>query len=98
KVGEPWDAARIDSALHDLQQWYVGDGLYGDGPHFHWDYYNSFVMQPMLLNIFDALGAQASRWSALQQPILTRATRYAAIEERLIGPDGAYPPIGRSLA
>jgi hypothetical protein len=98
KVGEAWDAARVDSALRDLQQWYMGDGVYGDGPHFHWDYYNSFVMQPMLLNIFDALGDHASRWSASQPLIVARAQRYAAIEERLIGPDGSYPPIGRSLA
>ena len=103
RVGESWDPARVDSALRDLSQWYVGDGAYGDGPHFHWDYYNSFVMQPMLLNILDvvgqaALGDQAARWSALRQPILARARRYAAIQERLIAPDGTYPPIGRSLA
>jgi hypothetical protein len=65
-------------------------------------------MQPMLLNILDALGDQAARrvapgdqaarWSALRQPIVLRAQRYAAIEERLIAPDGTYPPIGRSLA
>ena len=97
-VGEAWDPMRIDYALREHQQWYMGDGVYGDGPHFHWDYYNSFVIQPMLLNIFDALGNQASRWSALREPILDRARRYAAIQERLIGPDGTYPPIGRSLA
>ena len=98
KVRETWDPTPIDYALRELQQWYMGDGVYGDGPHFHWDYYNSFVMQPMLLSIFDALGDQAARWSALLPPIQARAARYAAIEERLIAPDGTYPPIGRSLA
>ncbi len=102
KIGEEWDATRIDTALRDLEQWYVGDGLYGDGPRFHWDYYNSFVIQPMLLNILDAVRDahqdQASRWSALRPPIQARAQRYAAIEERLIAPDATYPPIGRSLA
>ena len=34
-----------------MNTWYKGDGVYGDGPPFHWDYYNSFVIQPMLLNI-----------------------------------------------
>jgi hypothetical protein len=29
---------------------------------------------------------------------LTRARRYAAIQERLIAPDGSFPAIGRSLA
>jgi hypothetical protein len=27
-----------------------------------------------------------------------RAKRYAAVQERMIGPDGTFPPIGRSLA
>jgi hypothetical protein len=100
KVGESWDSARVDTALRDLEQWYVGDGVYGDGPHFHWDYYNSFVMQPMLLNILDALGDgdRAARWSALRSSVVARAQRYAAIQERLIAPDATYPPIGRSLA
>lgn len=29
---------------------YKGDGAYGDGKMFHWDYYNSYVMQPMLID------------------------------------------------
>jgi len=98
KAGEPWDAMRIDYALRQHQQWYVGDGLYGDGPQFHWDYYNSFVIQPMLLNVLDAVGPAAGRWAAMRAPILARARRYAAIQERLISPEGTFPAIGRSLA
>ncbi len=98
KIGQPWDAMRIDYALREHQQWYVGDGLYGDGPHFHWDYYNSFVIQPMLLHILDALGPAAERWSTLRDPIHSRARRYAAIQERLISPEATFPAIGRSLA
>ena len=37
-------------------QWYVGDGIYGDGPEFHWDYYDSFVIHPMLTEILDVVG------------------------------------------
>jgi hypothetical protein len=29
---------------------------------------------------------------------MTRAKRYAAIQERLIAPDGSYPAVGRSIA
>ncbi len=29
--------------------------------------------------------------------MMLRARRYAAIQERLIGPEGTFPPIGRSL-
>ncbi len=98
KYGQPWDTDRIDYGLRQLDEWYKGDGVYGDGPHFHWDYYNSFVIQPFLLNILDAVEPVTSRWAFLRGPVQTRARRYAAIEERLISPEGTFPPIGRSLA
>jgi hypothetical protein len=98
KIGEPWDAVRVDYALREHQQWYVGDGMYGDGPQFHWDYYNSFVIQPMLLNVLDAVDAATDRWRPMRPPTLERARRYAAIQERLISPEGTFPAIGRSLA
>ena len=46
-----WDAMRIDYAIRQHEQWYKGDGHYGDGPDFHADYYNSFVIHPMLVDI-----------------------------------------------
>ncbi|HEV2487248.1 MAG TPA: DUF2264 domain-containing protein [Terracidiphilus sp.] len=99
KYGQPWDTMRIDYALRQHQQWYKGDGLYGDGPEFHWDYYNSFVIQPMLLNVLDAVSKTTRRWEFLmRKPVEARARRYAAIQERLISPEGTYPAIGRSLA
>lgn len=98
KIGESWDLLRIDYALREHQQWYSGDGTYGDGPQFHWDYYNSFVIQPMMLNVLDAVGAATDRWISMRPPILERARRYAEIQERLISPEGTFPPIGRSLA
>jgi hypothetical protein len=39
----------VTTAVNVHETWYKGDGFYGDGPDFHWDYYNSFVIQPMLL-------------------------------------------------
>lgn len=98
RYGQPWDADRIDYGMRQLDEWYKGDGAYGDGPHFHWDYYNSFVIQPFLLNILDAVEPVTSRWAFLRGPMRARARRYAAIQERLISPEGAFPPIGRSLA
>jgi hypothetical protein len=98
KVGQPWDAMRIDYALRQHQEWYKGDSIYGDGPQFHWDYYNSFVIQPMMLNVMDALQTVTDRWTSLRKSVEERARRYAAIEERLISPEGTFPPIGRSLA
>jgi hypothetical protein len=97
-MGESWDATRIDYALRKHQEWYMGDGLYGDGPHFHWDYYNSFVIQPMLLDTLRNIRPYSSRWQGLLPDAPARARRYAAIQERLIAPDGTFPAIGRSIA
>jgi hypothetical protein len=96
-LNQPWDRMRVDYALRELQSWYLGDGAYGDGPHFHWDFYNSFVIQPYLLQLMDTLGDESPSWSAMRTPIHQRAQRYAAIQERLIAPDGSFPAIGRSI-
>lgn len=98
RVGEDWDAMRVDYAVRQHEQWYVGDGLYGDGPSFHWDYYNSFVIQPMLLDIVETARDARYNWDSLKANVLKRAQRYAAIQERLISPEGTFPAIGRSLA
>ena len=89
---------RVDYALRQHDQWYKGDGLYGDGPDFHWDYYNSFVIHPMLLDVLDACKDEMPAWQDLASREVQRARRYAAIQERLIAPDGSFPPIGRSIA
>lgn len=96
-MGERWDAMRVDYAIREHQQWYVGDGMYGDGPQFHWDYYNSFVIQPMLLDVLRAVGTHNRAWDRFRPDALARAKRYAAIQERLIAPDGSYPAVGRSI-
>jgi hypothetical protein len=107
RLGASWDRTRVDYALRQHEQWYLGDGQYGDGPEFHWDYYNSFVIQPMLLDVLDAVSPDTSpetnaatnpAWAAMRAPVLARARRHAAVQERLIGPDGTFPAIGRSIA
>jgi hypothetical protein len=97
-LGARWDRMRVDYALRQHDQWYKGDGAYGDGPQFHWDYYNSFVIQPMLLDVLDVCRDQSAAWKDLAGRVQQRARRYAAVLERLIAPDGTFPPIGRSLA
>jgi len=85
-------------ALNKQVLWYKGDGIYGDGVDFHWDYYNSFVIQPMMLDITKVLSDAHRDTVITYQKVLGRAQRYAAIQERLISPEGTYPAIGRSLA
>jgi hypothetical protein len=97
-VGEAWNVEPVATAFKNHMEWYKGDGVYGDGPSFHWDYYNSFVIQPMLLDVLETVQEKDKRWDALHAPILARARRYAAIQERLISPEGTFPPSGRSLA
>lgn len=96
-MGVWWDPMRVDYAIRSFDSWYKGDGVYGDGPPFHWDYYNSLVIHPMLLNILDTVTKSNSAWDAYRPVMLDRARRYAEIQERLIAPDGSFPPIGRSL-
>jgi hypothetical protein len=96
-MGEPWHSTPIDYAVRQHQDWYMGDGLYGDGPHFHADYYNSFVIQPMLLDTLHGIGPYSDRWRGLLPDVHARARRYAAIQERLIAPDGTFPAAGRSI-
>lgn len=78
-------------------EWYKGDGLYGDGPAFHMDYYNSFVIHPMLtdvLRIMKKHGLEEEGFLAVQE---RRLTRYAAQLERFISPEGTFPAVGRSI-
>jgi hypothetical protein len=97
-VGAEWNAESIETALRSHEQWYKGDGVYGDGTDFHWDYYNSFVIQPFLIDVLEHIGKVTPRWAGMLDSVLLRARRYAAVQERLISPDGSFPPLGRSLA
>ena len=92
-----YDRTRIAYALRTFQDWYKGDGIYGDGPMFHWDYYNSFVIQPMYVDLMELFGDSREEYASMKERVLARASRYASVLERLIAPDGSYPVIGRSI-
>jgi len=98
RAGADWDRMRVDYAIRQHEQWYKGDGVYGDGPDFHWDYYNSFVILPMLRDIVHTVGEKSRDWADVTEKIDQRLVRYAVVQERMISPEGAYPPLGRSLA
>lgn len=93
-----YDRLRIAYAVRQFYTyWYKGDGVYGDGRDFHWDYYNSFVIQPMLVDIVRVFAAQDPFYAEIMPEVLRRAARYAAVLERMISPEGAYPILGRSI-
>jgi hypothetical protein len=96
-VGEQADPARIDFALKKMPEWYAGDGWYSDGPHFSMDYYNSFVIQPMLVDLYAVLLQHNKVKEAEYEQVLKRMVRHAEFQERIIGPDGSFPPFGRSI-
>lgn len=89
---------RIDRAIRSMCGWYLGDGMYGDGPPFHGDYYNSFVIHPMLLELVERVRDLDESWARFHGDVLQRARRHLEYLERLISPEGTFPPIGRSIA
>lgn len=97
-AGEKEDELRMNLAVHKIMEWYKGDGLYGDGPDFHWDYYNSYVIQPMLMDVLAQLVKHGKPYERMYETAVRRAQRYAVIQEKLISPEATFPAIGRSLA
>lgn len=92
-----YDMMRIMYALRAFCDWYKGDGIYGDGANFHFDYYNSFVIHPMYVDILDTFYKDSEEIQKIRDIELVRAARYASILEKMIGPDGSYPIVGRSI-
>jgi hypothetical protein len=88
----------IEYAVNRHMEWYKGDGTYGDGAEYHWDYYNSYVIQPMLLDVLRVCAEKQHPLGGLLPKVKARARRYAAVQERLISPEGTFPVIGRSSA
>lgn len=94
KFGYSHDQMRVDYPVRQFEKWYKGDGVYGDGEPFHWDYYNSYVIHPMLVDVTSVFDKQ---FPGINQLVVKRSQRYAELMERLISPEGSLPPLGRSL-
>ena len=98
EVTGEWEFDRVEYALARHKEWFKGDAQYGDGENFHLDYYNSFVIQPMMMQVLDIMkkhGVQGYEFLDVQT---RRYTRYAEQLERFISPEGTYPIVGRSIA
>ncbi len=97
KIGESYDPARVQFAVNKMKEWYVGDSWYSDGELFSMDYYNSYVIHPMLTDLTGILAAAKKvPWREYDQT-LRRMVRYAEYLERVISPEGTYPAYGRSI-
>ncbi|RBL92522.1 DUF2264 domain-containing protein [Chitinophaga flava] len=92
-----WDRKPVDFAIEKIMEWYKGDSMYGDGAHFHYDYYNSFVIQPMLVDVLKVLVDHQEGSKEQYELALKRMQRYGVILERQISPEGTFPVVGRSM-
>lgn len=103
KAGAPYDTYRVSSSLRKIEEWYIGDGWYSDGPEFSFDYYNSFVIHPMYveaLEIATDSGKKERIWNmpgCNYQKAIQRMQRFGIILERLVSPEGTLPVVGRSI-
>lgn len=77
--------------------WYKGDAMYGDGPAFHMDYYNSYVIHPMLTDVLLVMKKHKLEGAEFLDTQLARHARYADEQERFISPEGTFPVVGRSI-
>ncbi|MCR4919342.1 MAG: DUF2264 domain-containing protein [Prevotella sp.] len=94
------DEYRINSACRKVEEWYVGDGWYADGPVFAFDYYSSYVFHPMYLETLwtchEAGLNTRLDYRKYYDRELRRAQKFALVLERFISPEGTFPVIGRS--
>ncbi|MDR2475466.1 MAG: DUF2264 domain-containing protein [Bacteroidales bacterium] len=104
-INSQYDMYRIHSAIRKIEEWYVGDGWYADGEHFAFDYYNSYVIQPMYVQVLNHLVKRELRLrdkhpSVVQKNLeiaRKRMQRFGIILERFISPEGSFPVFGRSM-
>ena len=95
------DEFRINTTCRKVEEWYVGDGWYADGPLFAFDYYSSYVFHAMYLETLQAMiDAKANTridYQKYYDRALQRAQKHAIILERFISPEGTFPVFGRSI-
>ena len=104
-VNAQYDMYRIHSAIRKIEEWYVGDGWYSDGERFAFDYYNSYVIQPMYEQILNHLVKQELRLRDKTPDVVQknlesaqkRMQRFGIILERFVSPEGSFPVFGRSM-
>lgn len=98
KYDLPYDPVRIEYGMRTfMEHWYAGDGMFTDGEEFAMDYYNSYVIQPYLINIMDAISDKGRNYDWYRDDLKGITQRYAEIQERSISVDGSFPVQGRSI-
>lgn len=96
-IDEEYDAYVLDVAIRKVNEWYLGDGWYADGPEYSLDYYNGYVMHPMLVEIIETMQKNKIGSPVSLDLALRRMQRYNQLIERLISPEASFPAVGRSM-
>ncbi len=96
-IGEEYDPARVNIARNKIREWYVGDSWYSDGAKFSMDYYNDYVIHPMLVDMLKVLVEKNKAPQAEYDEAVKRMIRHSEFSERIISPEGTYPVFGRSI-
>ncbi|MBL7767849.1 MAG: DUF2264 domain-containing protein [Flavipsychrobacter sp.] len=86
----------IRYAVKKMDEWYLGDGLYGDGPDFHRDYYNSYVIHPLLIETIRQCSSLGLKVKISLEESVERGKLYSKLIENMISPEGTFPVTGRS--
>ena len=95
-VGEEADGYALGVATRKISDWYLSDGFYSDGPEFSLDYYNSYVIHPMFIEVLEVMEPKGLYAPVKKELALRRMQRFNQLIERLISPEGTFPAIGRS--
>lgn len=96
-VGEEADQYVLTVAINKINEWYLSDGWYSDGPELALDYYNSYVIHPMYIEVLEVCKAHRF-WTPVSTDLaIKRMQRFNVWLERLISPEGTYPAFGRSI-
>lgn len=96
-IGEKADQYALTVAVNKINEWYLSDGWYSDGPEFALDYYNSYVIHPMYIEVLEVCNANKF-WTPISTKLaIKRMQRFNTFLERLISPEGTYPAFGRSV-
>lgn len=96
-IGEDVDEYALSVGLQKMSEWYLSDGWYSDGPEYAMDYYNSYVMHPMMVEVVEMCKKHKFSTPISLDLAVKRMNRFNTIIERFISPEGAYPAVGRSV-
>lgn len=96
-IGEDVDEYALSVGLQKMSEWYLSDGWYSDGPEYAMDYYNSYVMHPMMVEVVEMCKKHKLSTPISLDLAVKRMNRFNTILERFISPEGAYPAVGRSV-